>query len=57
MSIRIGLLLSRVRQEEKLLLQEAENRNLNIKKIDSRYLKIGLDDKYDFDIILERENY
>jgi len=55
MSIKIGLLLSRVRQEEKLLLQEAENRNLNIKKIDSRYLKIGLDDQYDCDIILERE--
>ena len=55
MSIKIGLLLSRVRQEEKLLLKEAENRNLNIIKIDSRYLKLGLNDKYNFDIVLERE--
>tara|TARA_B100000575_G_C23128682_1_gene654318 strand:+ start:1154 stop:1993 length:840 start_codon:yes stop_codon:yes gene_type:complete len=55
MSIKIGLLLSRVRQEEKLLLKEAENRNLNIIKIDSRYLKLGLNDNYNFDVILERE--
>ena len=55
MSIKIGLLLSRVRQEEKLLLKEAENRNLNIIKIDSRYLKLGLNDKYNFDVVLERE--
>ena len=55
MSIKIGLLLSRARQEEKLLLKEAENRNLNIIKIDSRYLKLGLNDKYNFDVVLERE--
>ena len=55
MSIKIGLLLSRVRQEEKLLLKEAENRNLKIIKIDSRYLKLGLNDNYNFDILLERE--
>ena len=55
MSIKIGLLLSRVRQEEKLLLKEAENRNLNIIKIDSRYLKLGLNDNYNFDVVLERE--
>ena len=55
MSLRIGLLFSRIRMEEKMLIQEAENRNINLIKIDSRKLIMGLSGNYEFDVLLERD--
>ena len=52
MSLRIGLLFSRIRMEEKMLIQEAENRNINLIKIDSRKLIMGLSGNYEFDVLL-----
>ena len=55
MSLRLGLLFSRIRMEEKLLIQEAENRNVDLIKIDSRKLIMGLSGNYEFDVLLERD--
>ncbi len=55
MSLRIGLLFSRIRREEKMLIQEAENRNIDLIKIDSRKLIMGLSGNYEFDVLLERD--
>ncbi|MBF88827.1 MAG: lysine biosynthesis protein LysX [Candidatus Marinimicrobia bacterium] len=55
MSFRLGLLFSRIRMEEKMLIQEAKNKNIDLVKIDSRKLIMGLSGNYNFDMLLERE--
>ena len=55
MSLRLGLLFSRIRMEEKMLLQEAGKRHIHVVKIDSRKLVLGLSGDYDFDVLLERD--
>ncbi|MDQ6857470.1 MAG: lysine biosynthesis protein LysX [Chloroflexota bacterium] len=52
----IGVLLSRVRVEEKLLLEELERRGVKTKVIDDRELVLALETKPDLgvDVVLER---
>jgi [lysine-biosynthesis-protein LysW]---L-2-aminoadipate ligase len=53
---RVGILLSRVRVEEKLLLMELESRGATTKIIDDRQLVLAVEQKPDLgvDVILER---
>ena len=53
--LRVGFLYSKIRQDEKLLLEEMRKRNLEIVKIDDKELNLSLE-KQDFgiDILLER---
>ena len=53
---RVGVLLSRVRVEEKLLLEELERRGIATKVIDDRDLVLTLEKKpeLDVDVVLER---
>ena len=55
-SLTIGVLLSRVRVEEKLLLEELERRGIPTKIIDDRELVLKLDQKPELgvDVVLER---
>ncbi len=55
MSFRLGLLFSRIRMEEKMLIQEAKNKNIDLVKIDSRKLIMDLSGNYNFDMLLERD--
>lgn len=52
----VGVLLSRVRVEEKLLLEELERRGVKMKVIDDRELVLALETKPDLgvDVVLER---
>ena len=52
----VGVLLSRVRVEEKLLLEELERRGVKTKVIDDRQLVLALETKPDLgvDVVLER---
>ena len=53
--LRVGVLMSRVRIEEKLLLAELETRNVEIIRIDDRTLKLDLHEPIaDCDVVLER---
>jgi [lysine-biosynthesis-protein LysW]--L-2-aminoadipate ligase len=53
--MKIGVLLSRVRVEEKLLFEEMEKRGLAFDRLDDRELVFNLDEKpFDYDVILER---
>jgi len=54
--LRVGVLLSRVRVEEKLLLEELERRGIATKVIDDRDLVLTLEKKpeLDVDVVLER---
>jgi len=54
-SFRLGILFSRIRLEEKLLIEEAMNRGIEVIKVDSRQLVMNLNGNYDFDILLERD--
>src|SRR5439155_18002265 len=53
---RVGVLLSRVRVEEKLLLAELESRGVETKIIDDRELVLPVERRPDFgvDVVLER---
>ncbi len=53
--IRLGILFSQIRVEEKMLMEEALRRGLDVVKVDSRELVMNLDSKYDFDVLLERD--
>jgi [lysine-biosynthesis-protein LysW]--L-2-aminoadipate ligase len=53
--IRVGMLFSRIRVEEKLLIEEARRRNLNLELVDSRDVIFDLDSKFDYDVMLERD--
>ncbi|MBI1730726.1 lysine biosynthesis protein LysX [Candidatus Acetothermia bacterium] len=52
---KLGMLFSRIRVEEKLLLEEAERRNIEIVKVDSRQSIFDLNNQYDFEVLLERD--
>ena len=52
----IGMLYSRIREEEKMLLNEFKNKNIDVKMIDDREIHLSLDneEKHDYDAIIER---
>ncbi len=53
--MKIGVLLSRVRVEEKLLFEEFERRGLTFDRIDDRELAFDLEEKpFEYDVVLER---
>ncbi len=52
---KLGVLFSRIRVEEKLLIEEAQGRGIEVVKVDSRKLVFDLDCKFDFDLLLERD--
>ncbi|MEI6043878.1 MAG: lysine biosynthesis protein LysX [Chloroflexota bacterium] len=53
--MKIGVLLSRVRVEEKLLFEEFEKRGLTFDRIDDREIIFNLDEKpFEYDVVLER---
>ncbi len=55
--MKIGMLYSRIRAEEKLLIREMERRRLDFEMIDVRKIQLRLDDRSDwekYDVILER---
>jgi [lysine-biosynthesis-protein LysW]--L-2-aminoadipate ligase len=55
MSITLGLLHSTIRGDEKLIIEAAKARNINVKLIDIRTMVFSLDTfKADFDVALER---
>lgn len=54
-SLNLGLLFSRIRVEEKMLIKEAENRGHEITRVDSRKLVFDFDDDYGIDLLLERD--
>lgn len=54
-SLNLGLLFSRIRVEEKLLIKEARNRGHEINRVDSRELVFDFDRDYDMDVLLERD--
>lgn len=53
--LRLGILFSQIRVEEKMLMEEAARRSIDVVKVDSRQLVMDLDGKYDFDVLLERD--
>ncbi len=55
MALRLGILFSRIRVEEKLLIEEATKRGIEVVKVDSRHLAMGLNGSYKFDVLLERD--
>lgn len=55
MGKRLGMLFSRIRLEEKLLMEEASRRGIEVVRVDSRHLVMDLDGKYRFDVLLERD--
>jgi [lysine-biosynthesis-protein LysW]---L-2-aminoadipate ligase len=53
--MRIGLLCSIIRKEEKLLIEELRNRGLDFQILDDRELVLRLNNQHlDFDVVLER---
>lgn len=54
-SLNLGLLFSRIRVEEKMLIKEARSRGHEITRVDSRELVFDFEDDYDIDILLERD--
>jgi [lysine-biosynthesis-protein LysW]--L-2-aminoadipate ligase len=53
--MKIGFLHSLLRPDEKLLLNEFRERNIELAKIDDRYLQFNLGrDYFDFDVVVER---
>ena len=55
MSFQLGILFSRIRLEEKLLIEEALNRGIRVIKVNSRQLIMNLNGNYDFEVLLERD--
>ncbi|MEE2876498.1 MAG: lysine biosynthesis protein LysX [Candidatus Neomarinimicrobiota bacterium] len=53
--MRLGILFSRIRLEEKLLIEAATKRGMEVVKVDSRHLVMGLNGSYNFDVLLERD--
>ena len=54
-SLNLGLLFSRIRLEEKMLIKEAESRGHEITRVDSRKLVFDFEDDYAMDVLLERD--
>ena len=54
--MKIGILFSKIRVEEKLLIEEVKKRrNVTLKLIDSRKLIITPEDDLGIDVLLDRE--
>jgi len=53
--LRIGMLCSRIRAEERLLIEAAKRRRVELALIDSRQLVFDLSDRTEFDVVLQRE--
>ncbi len=53
--IRMGLLFSRIRMEEKLLIEAAKKRGIEFVMVDSREVIFDLDSKFEYDVLLERD--
>ena len=53
--IRLGMLFSRIRVEEKLLIQAAKRRGVELSLVDSREVVFDLDSRFGFDVLLERD--
>lgn len=54
-AVRVGLLFSRIRVEEKLLIEEAKRRKINLTMVDSREVIFDLDSTFAYDVLLERD--
>jgi len=52
---KVGILYSRIRQEEKLILQEAEKKGIELVKVNSRDLIMNGSNHYGFDVLIDRE--
>jgi [lysine-biosynthesis-protein LysW]---L-2-aminoadipate ligase len=52
---RLGMLFSRIRVEEKLLIEAAHQRGVDLTLVDSRDIVFDLDSRFDFDVLLERD--
>ena len=52
---RLGMLFSRIRVEEKLLIEAANRRGVDLTLVDSRDIVFDLDSRFDFDVLLERD--
>ena len=53
--VRVGMLFSRIRVEEKLLIEAARQRGIEMSMIDSREAIFDLDTHFDVDVVLERD--
>lgn len=54
-NLNLGLLFSRIRVEEKLLIKEARKRGHEVNRVDSRELVFDFEADYDLDVLLERD--
>lgn len=52
---RVGMLFSRIRVEERLLIEEASRRKVDLELVDSREVIFDLDSKFNYDVLLERD--
>ncbi len=52
---RMGMLFSRIRVEEKLLLEAAKRRGWRVELVDSREVVFDLDSRFDYEVLLERD--
>ena len=53
--VRLGMLFSRIRVEEKLLIDAAKRRGVELSLLDSREIVFDLDSRFGFDVLLERD--
>ena len=53
--LRLGILFSRIRVEEKLLIEEAQRRGIVFVMVDSREAVFDLDSRFEYDVLLERD--
>jgi len=53
--IRLGMLFSRIRIEEKLIVEAARKRGIKMTMVDSRDVVFDLDSRFEFDVLLERD--
>ena len=55
--MKIGMLYSRIRLDEKYLLEEFRNRNIEVERMDTRCAIFNITDfeRTDYDVVLERE--
>lgn len=53
--LRFGMLFSRIRVEEKLLIEAAQRRGIEFVMVDSREAVFDLDSRFEYDVLLERD--
>ena len=53
--LRFGMLFSRIRVEEKLLIEAARRRGIEFVMVDSREAVFDLDSEFEYDVLLERD--